>query len=143
MQNIRFFDNDRKPSLRERKRLKDFLIGLLKTEKTTLITLTYIFCSDKYLQSINNEFLKHDYYTDIITFNLGSKIEVIGEVYISTDRVRENAEKLGVTFTNELHRVIIHGALHLCGYKDKRSYEIVKMRKREDFYLFKYFKKET
>ena len=91
--------------------------------------------------NINRQFLNHDYYTDIITFNLsGSKRQIEGEVYISIDRVKDNAAILSQSIKQELHRVIFHGALHLCGYKDKSKYDIDKMRKMEDKYLKAFFK---
>lgn len=101
--------------------------------------VNYIFCTDKALLKINQDFLKHDYYTDIITFDLSEGDEVVAEIYISIDRVKDNARKLGVSFQRELHRVIFHGALHLCGYKDKSPKDSTMMRNREDFYLKKYF----
>lgn len=103
--------------------------------------MTYIFCSDEYLLNINKAHLQHDYYTDIITFDLSvSKSETIGEIYISIDRVRDNAANLKVSIKEELHRVIFHGALHLCGYKDKTPKHEKEMRRAEDKYLSMYFK---
>ena len=102
--------------------------------------MSYIFCSDTYLLQINKKFLKHDFYTDIITFDLSvSTSKIDGEIYISVDRVIDNSKKAEVVLNEELHRVILHGALHLCGYKDKRQAEILKMRLSEDFYLKQYF----
>ncbi|HKP31778.1 MAG TPA: rRNA maturation RNase YbeY [Chitinophagaceae bacterium] len=107
-------------------------------EKRKCSSLTYIFCSDKYLLAINRQFLKHDYYTDIITFDLSSdKKSVIGEIYISTQRVRANAKELKLPIKDELLRVMIHGALHLCGYKDKSKTDKLAMRSREDYYIRK------
>ena len=103
--------------------------------------LIIFFCTDQYLLDINKRFLKHDYFTDIITFNLADpngKIE--GEIYISVDRVRENSKKMQVSLREELHRVIFHGALHLCGYGDKGDKEKKKMTTAEDRYLRLYFK---
>ena len=97
--------------------------------------LDYIFCSDKYLIDINYRFLNHDYYTDIITFNLSEHKGTKGEIYISLDRVKENAELNKVPFNEESARVILHGALHLCGYKDKKKTEITIMRQKEEHYL--------
>jgi probable rRNA maturation factor len=132
----------RKDSLKDRNRLKIFLANLFRKEKTAIESITYIFCSDKYLLHINQRFLQHDYYTDIITFNLSSENEkkVTGEIYISLDRVKENAILLSLPFYKELHRVIFHGALHLCGYKDKTKQQQAQMRGKEDFYLKSYFK---
>lgn len=102
--------------------------------------LSYIFCSDSYLLVINQQYLEHDDYTDIITFDLSSSPkEIVGEVYISIDRVKENAHELSVSFNTELHRVIFHGALHLCGYKDKSIKDASVMRFKEDKYLKLYF----
>jgi rRNA maturation RNase YbeY len=99
----------------------------------------YIFCSDDYLLEINQQHLQHDFYTDIITFGLSDPGQPINaEVYISIDRVRENARKFHTPVNQELHRVIFHGALHLCGYKDKRRKDQVLMREMEDKYLHLY-----
>ena len=114
---------------------------LFKKEKASLTSLNFIFCSDEYLLEINQQFLKHNFYTDIISFNLAANNEPVeGEIYISLDRVRENAGELNQSFKTELHRVIFHGALHLCGYMDKRPADILVMRKKEDEYLKSYFK---
>jgi probable rRNA maturation factor len=140
MQKIQFYFLDRKPALKERTRLKIFIEKLFKAEKKKLDELSYIFCSDEHLLGINKAFLKHDFYTDVITFDLSpSKNELKGEVYLSVDRIRDNAKVEGVTFKEELHRVIFHGALHLCGYKDKKKEDIPKMRQKEEKYLNKYF----
>lgn len=126
--------------LRERIRLKSFLPTLFRKEKKQLAELQYIFCSDPYLLDINKQYLKHNYYTDIITFDLSERGQPINaEIYISVDRVRDNARSFGNTLKNELHRVIFHGALHLCGYKDKSQQDEKLMRKMEDQYLKLYF----
>jgi probable rRNA maturation factor len=97
---------------------------------------SYIFCTDNYLLQINKDFLGHDYYTDIISFGLaGPGQPVEAEIYISVDRVRDNARNLEQPFRRELLRVIFHGALHLCGYRDKKKSEITIMRQKEDQYL--------
>jgi probable rRNA maturation factor len=122
--------------LRDRTRLKQFLVSLFKKEKRRLGELSYIFCSDNYLLKINREFLNHDYYTDIITFTLSERNQSINaEIYISVDRLRENAQDFGVSLKQELHRVMFHGALHLCGYKDKTIAQKKLMRKKEEQYL--------
>jgi probable rRNA maturation factor len=127
--------------LRNRQRLKIFLLSIFRKEKMQVNSLSYIFCSDKYLLGINQQFLQHNDYTDIITFNLATgKAPIEGEIYISLDRVRENAENLDEYCYMELHRVIFHGALHLCGYKDKTAEDIAIMRAKEDLYLRQYFK---
>lgn len=116
--------------------LKLFIEQLFKLEKRKLDSITYVFCSDEFLLSINNTHLQHDYYTDIITFDLSeSHHSTIGEVYISVDRVKENAIINNTTFKNELERVVFHGALHLCGYKDKSKKDIIIMRAKEDYYI--------
>ena len=140
MQKIHFYFLDRKPMLNERNRLKLFIENLFKLEKKKLCSLAYIFCSDEHLLTINSNFLKHDFYTDVITFDLSSsKNKIVGEVYLSVDRIRDNAKQLGVSTKEELHRVIFHGALHLCGYKDKKQLDILLMREKEEKYIKKYF----
>ena len=122
--------------LRERLRLKKFLVSIFKKEGKKLGELQYIFCSDEYLLGINRQYLGHDYYTDIVTFDLSEKNQPItAEIYISVDRVKENARQFGASIKNELHRVIFHGALHLCGFKDKSKQDAVKMREMEEKYL--------
>ena len=105
-------------------------------EGKKFLNTSYIFCSDEYLHKINLEYLQHDDYTDVITFPYNSN-PIVGDVYISIDRLRENAKNQGVTFENELHRVMIHGALHLCGYSDKTPELRAAMTEKENFYLAK------
>lgn len=127
--------------LRDRSRLKKFLISLFKKEGKGLNELQYIFCSDRYLLEINRQYLNHDYYTDIITFDLSERNQPINaEIYISVDRIRENAGDYNSTLKKELHRVIFHGALHLCGYKDKHPQDQKLMRHMEDKYLELWFR---
>lgn len=129
-------------TLRHRTALKHFIESIFRKEKTKLAGLNYIFVSDRRLLEINRQFLDHDFYTDIITFGLtAAPAPVVAEIYISVDRVRENAKTLGQSINRELHRVIFHGVLHLCGYKDKTAREEREMRGREDHYLKLYFKK--
>ncbi len=97
--------------------------------------LNYVFCSDKYLLEININHLNHNTLTDIITFDYSLGKQINTEIYISIDRVKENAESFNTSFDGELHRVIIHGILHLCGYKDKTKKEKATMRNKEDYYL--------
>ena len=94
--------------------------------------VSYIFCSDEHILNINREYLQHDYYTDIITFDYTEKNRISGDIFISLDTVSSNAEKFGVSYENELHRVIIHGILHLCGINDKTPEEREIMKKCED-----------
>ena len=128
-------------SLTSRTALKTFISTLFKKEGKKLDSIQYIFCSDDYLLDINRQYLQHDYYTDIITFDLSEpKQPIMAEIYISIDRVKENAREFKTSFKREIHRVILHGALHLCGYKDKKPKEEALMRKMEEKYLSVYFK---
>lgn len=141
MSQIHFFTQNITLPLRERNRLKPFLSNLAKQEGKRLDSLNYIFCTDKALLAINKEYLNHDFYTDIITFDLSETPgQLSGEIYISIDRVRDNAKTQGTTIKEELHRVIFHGLLHLCGYKDKKPGEIRVMREKEEYYLRRYLK---
>ncbi len=126
-------------TLRERQRLKEFIRGIFKSYRRKVNSLDIIFCSDKYVLGINREYLKHDYFTDIITFNLSDPgAPISGEIYISVDRVKENARTVGVSFTNELRRVIFHGVLHLCGLDDSTPAQKERMRKQENKHLQAY-----
>jgi probable rRNA maturation factor len=128
-----------KITLENRGQLKAFLGILFRKEKKKLADLQYVFCSDDRLLEINRQFLQHDFYTDIITFPLSEPNQPIcGEIYISVDRVRENARVFQGSLKTELHRVIFHGALHLCGYKDKTKTAEREMRQMEDKYLALY-----
>ena len=109
--------------------------ALVKQELREIGDITFVFCDDNYLHKINLEFLDHDTYTDIITFDYSVGNEVISEIYISIDRVEENAKKYSQTFENEIHRVMIHGVPHLCGYNDKLAEERQIMRDKENHYL--------
>ena len=137
---VQFFFPESRITIKERKRLKSFIPSIFLKKGMTLNSINYIFCSDDYLLNINRQFLQHDYYTDIITFNLShSKKLIDAEIYISIDRVKDNAKLLHQTINYELHRVIFHGVLHLCGYKDKTKKDIEQMRRAEDKYLKSYF----
>jgi len=136
---IKFFFLSRSITLKRRKELKHFIIKLIKREGYKVGTINYIFCSDDYLLGINRRYLSHDFYTDIITFQLSGESQTIdAEIYISVDRVKDNASNLGERISVELHRVVFHGALHLCGYKDKSKREIALMREKEALYLDEY-----
>lgn len=138
---IQFFFLQDKLILKDRTALKTFLSTVFRKHNKQLSNLTYIFCSDDYLLAINKAHLQHDFYTDIITFDLSETLRhITGEIYISTDRVRDNAATLGLSIKKELHRVIFHGALHLCGYKDKSARHLKEMRGAEDWCLITYFK---
>ena len=124
-------------TIKNRRPLKLFINRLFKEEGKALHSLNIIFCSDEYLLAINKLHLQHNFYTDIITFDLSEKDSqfIIGELYISIDRVKENAFSLSINFSTELLRVIFHGALHLCGFKDKTKTDIKNMRDKEEEYL--------
>lgn len=134
---IYFSSADASVSLKGKKALKSIIEGLFDREGQPLRSLRYVFCSDDYLLQINRDFLQHDYYTDIITFEMADdpKAGSEGEIYISVERVKENAFSLHIPFKTELLRVIFHGALHLCGYKDKTSVDKLAMRLKEEEYL--------
>lgn len=130
-----------KINLPKRQILKTFISDIFKNEQKKAKSINYIFCQDDYLLEINKNYLGHNYFTDIITFDLteqGSKM-IEGEIYISTDTIRDNAKRYETTFSKELHRVIFHGVLHLCGYKDKTIAEQLRMTDKENYYLEKYF----
>lgn len=134
-QNITFHSEDVDFHLVNEKQIINWLKNAVKNEGKTVSELSYIFCSDDYLHKMNLEYLKHDTYTDIITFDYTEGIVVGGDIFISIDRVKENALKFKTEFSTELSRVIIHGVLHLVGYKDKTTKEKEVMRSKEDFYL--------
>ena len=142
MAKITFLPVDRSVPLKGKKTLKKFMEDLFLEEGKEMGHITYIFCSDEYLLQINQQFLKHDDYTDIITFDLSEGTAIIGEIYISVDRVKDNAALLGLSFKEEVLRVIFHGALHLCGYKDKKKSESKVMREKEGYYLRLFEKKK-
>lgn len=126
--------------LPNRTRLKSFLVKNLKREGKTIEAINYVFCSDAYLLEMNQQYLKHDTLTDIITFELSpSGHPLLSDIYISVERVRENAATFGTSFQRELHRVIFHGALHLIGYKDKKKEQAQQMRGKEEEWLRLYF----
>lgn len=138
---ISFNKADATATLTNRVALKSFIEKRVKKEGLSIDSLNYVFCSDKYLLEINKQYLKHNYYTDIISFDLSEEPgKLIGEVYISVDRVKDNAKTHGVTLKEELLRVIFHGALHFCGYKDKKPADAKKMRQMEDLWLTAYMK---
>jgi rRNA maturation RNase YbeY len=137
---IQFFYTQQTSVLTQKKRLKSFLLEKSILHGRPISGLQIIFCSDDYLLKINQDFLSHDYYTDIITFDLGSKGSefIEGEIYISLDRVKDNAILHGVSYKKELHRVIFHGVLHLLGFKDKKKADQLVMRTMEDEFLLDY-----
>lgn len=130
---IHFHAADVAIPLKQRRLVKEWLIGVVIARGYQLKWLNYIFCSDEYLLQINREYLSHDFYTDIITFPISERMDGLeGECYISIDRVRENAKENGATFAEEMRRVMAHGVLHLMGENDKDLAEAKRMRKAED-----------
>jgi rRNA maturation RNase YbeY len=137
---VYFHFNKQSFSLQNRRALKMFILSIFKREGFFLEEIRYVFCSDKDLLKINKEFLKHDFLTDIITFDFSKeRHRIVAEIYISIDRVKENSALFNISFKKELHRVIFHGILHLCGHKDNNRTEKNKMRLKEQFYLEIYF----
>ena len=116
----------------EQEKIQSWIQTIIEREACTLQQISYIFCSDDYLHEINVAYLDHDTYTDIITFPYSEPPTIHSDIFISVDRVRENAKNLNISFENELHRVMIHGVLHLCGYPDKTEAEAKQMRSKED-----------
>lgn len=129
---IDFHNNDIKFALHDKKPIRKWITQVIVDHEKEVGEIVFVFCTDEYLLNVNKEFLKHDYYTDIITFDYSKPRIISGEIYISIPRVRENAKTYKVQFVDELHRVIIHGILHLLGYKDKSRAQEKEMRKAED-----------
>lgn len=139
---VSFHYADRKLNIADKTGIKAAVEDLFRLEKQKLDHIEYIFCSDEYLLEINKQYLQHDFYTDIVTFDLSEKTdETIGEVYVSIDRIKDNAANLNQPLKNEILRVIFHGSLHLCGYKDKSEKDSKLMRSKEDFYIGLYLNK--
>ncbi|MCC7503975.1 MAG: rRNA maturation RNase YbeY [Saprospiraceae bacterium] len=134
-QAVHFHFEDVEFDLPDSEGLTAWLLGIARNEGKPFFEVNYIFCSDEYLRKVNVEYLDHDYYTDIITFPYGEPGEIHGDLFISSERVAENAQTLGVPFLQELCRVMAHGVLHLAGYGDKAPEEEALMRQKEDFYL--------
>ncbi len=134
-----YYNNiDSKYIIKEKRKVSNWIKSCINEEGKIIDNISFNLCSDEYILQLNNEALQHDYYTDIITFELNEKDEPIeGDIYISIDRVKDNAITLHIPFINELHRVLIHGVLHLCGYKDKSKKEELLMREKENYYLNK------
>lgn len=135
---IQFCSEDITFSLKEKLKHKAWLNEVAKQEGKKILELSYVFCSDDYLLQINQEYLNHDTLTDIVTFdNSEDPKKIEGDIFISIDRVKENGEKLGTSET-ELERVMVHGLLHLLGYKDKKKEDKEVMTEKEDFYIKQY-----
>ncbi len=135
---ISFFNADVSYVLRSKNGIRLWLSDVIKKEGFRIGELSIILCSDEYLFKMNVQYLKHKTYTDIITFDQSeSKGEVSGELYLSIDRIKDNAKTLNINLVDELHRVVVHGTLHLCGYGDKDPKSKLKMTRKENFYLLK------
>ena len=133
---ITFFEEGISYKLKNKTAVRKWLTDTIVAEGFKLNELNYIFCSDEYLLQINQQYLDHDTYTDIITFdNSEEEGIIVGDIFISIERIKENAAKFSVTEAQELHRVMVHGALHLLGYKDKSATDKKKMTLKEDHYL--------
>lgn len=133
---IRFHKNSQRLVLTRKKHIKEAIFRMFVNEKKSFCSLDYIFCDNEFLLQLNRFYLNHNYYTDVLTFNLTPNQQHInGEIYISVDMVKENAFRFQTLFEDELVRVIFHAALHLCGYDDQTKKEKKKMKELEDFYL--------
>ena len=131
------------PSFVSKKDLKEAVKNLALNEGKVLKDLSLVFTDDDYLLEVNKQYLNHDYFTDVITFDYSSFPEVSGDVMISLDRVKDNAHSLNQSFELEFYRVVFHGVLHLCGYKDKSEADEKVMRAKEDFYINRFVSRET
>jgi rRNA maturation RNase YbeY len=132
---IDIFFEETKPIKLKKSILKKHIKSLINNELKKNGDITIVFCSDNYLLEMNKKYLEHDYFTDIITFDYVENDIISGDLFISIDRVKDNAEKFNTTFINELIRVVFHGVLHLAGYKDKTTPDQQLMREKENFYL--------
>jgi rRNA maturation RNase YbeY len=143
---IHYYEQEVPAKLKEKKKLSNFLFATVKShlQEVTSVSLNFIFCSDAHLLQINKDYLQHDTLTDIITFDLSeSPKKMLGEIYISIERIHENAVKFNTSYNEELHRVIFHGVLHLCGFKDKSTKDQALMRAKENECLQQYFQATT
>lgn len=142
-----FYEEGVRARLKDRLRLKRFLKDNIVARYLPTVSkmdVTYIFCDDAYLLQINQDFLRHDTYTDIITFDLSEEAQHLqAEIYISVTRIAENAQQFNTSYERELHRVIFHGLLHLCGFKDKTKKDAALMRGGEEECLTQYFDNEA
>lgn len=135
---INFFNEDISFTLKQKGLVRNWIRNTIISENHRLRLLNFIFCSDAYLLNINKQYLNHETYTDIITFdNSDAELEIAGDIFISIERVKENAKELALDDMDELHRVIIHGTLHLLGYSDKSKSSKARMTDKEDLYLSK------
>jgi len=121
--------------LKEKNKIRQWIVDAIKNESKKTGDITCIFCSDEYLLSMNQQYLHHDDYTDVITFDYTEGDRISGDIFMSVERILDNSIQLKTTPEEELHRVMIHGVMHLCGYKDKLPKERANMTKKEDQYL--------
>jgi|SRR5690606_10647579 len=136
MGHIHFFTEDTTNQIKQKLAVKRWIKAAIASEGFKVGEISVVLCSDTYLLAINKQYLRHDTYTDIVTFDNSEQDDTIaGDIFISVDRIQENALKFGVPERDELHRVIIHGILHLCGYGDKKKEDKIRMTEKEDFYL--------
>ncbi|MDR1878577.1 MAG: rRNA maturation RNase YbeY [Bacteroidales bacterium] len=135
---ICFYNEDVSYRLAHKKKIRQWLLSIIEQEGKTSGAISYIFCSDEYLAEINAKYLNASYFTDVITFDYTENDCVSGDIFISIDRVKDNAKLYNQSCCRELLRVILHGVLHLCGYKDKTTNEAAEMREKEEHYLQKF-----
>ena len=121
--------------VKEKNKIRLWIVNAIQNEGKKTGDITYIFCSDEYLLELNKQYLQHDDYTDVITFDYTEGERVSGDIFISYERILDNANSLQTTPEDELHRVMIHGVMHLCGYKDKQPKDRAKMTEKENQYL--------
>ena len=132
---VAFYFQDTDFKLKHKTRIKNWLKLVAESEIFVLSDISLRFCSDNYILHTNQRFLGHDYFTDIITFDYTEGDRISGDLFVSVDSVRENAAEYGTEFEDELHRVIVHGILHLIGYDDHTDEDVKVMRSKEDYYL--------
>jgi probable rRNA maturation factor len=134
--NIRFFSEEIDFTFKNKIKTRSWLTNVIREENYSRLSINYIFCTDEYLSELNNKYLHHNTFTDILTFpDYSNPRKISGDIYISIERIRENAEEFRQPFGRELARVMVHGALHLLGYKDKTAKEREEMTRKEDYYL--------
>ena len=139
MPKINFFTEDITFTLKQKTKIKAWIVATIDEEAYALQELNLIFCSDAYLLRINQDYLQHNDYTDVITFDNAEELKtIVGDIFISIDRIKENAKQFQSSAETELCRVMIHGTLHLLGYKDKTKAAKTQMTAKEDYYLLKY-----
>lgn len=132
---INYFSEKPEFKFKNKRKTTNWLKEVISANHKVLGELSFIFCTDEQLLEINQTYLKHFYLTDVITFNYNIREIINGDIYISVDRISENASIFGVSFDSELHRIMVHGVLHLLGYNDKTKKQEKEMRALEDFYL--------